>query len=254
MADVVLADRRRHDRRPHGGGRHRRREPRASPTASSRSTSPARAGSSTTPTRSGASVQDTLGEVVAALEHDGDRSSPSASPTSARPWSSGTVAPGGRGTGPSCGRTGARRHAATSCAPPASSRSCGRAPASCSTRTSPRPSSSGCSTRAASTPTPHLAFGTVDSWVLWNLTGEHATEPSNASRTMLFDIDAARRGRTSSSTSSASPARACPRCDRAAGASASPIPTRAAGLPCRSRGSPATSKRRCSARPASPRA
>jgi glycerol kinase len=35
-----------------------------------------------------------------------------------------------------------------------------------------------------------LAFGTVDSWVLWNLTGEHATEPSNASRTMLYDLDA----------------------------------------------------------------
>jgi glycerol kinase len=40
-----------------------------------------------------------------------------------------------------------------------------------------------------------LAFGTVDSWLLWNLTGGagrgvHATEPSNASRTMLFDIDA----------------------------------------------------------------
>jgi glycerol kinase len=39
-----------------------------------------------------------------------------------------------------------------------------------------------------------LAFGTVDSWILWNLTGGaaggvHATEPSNASRTMLFDID-----------------------------------------------------------------
>jgi glycerol kinase len=34
-----------------------------------------------------------------------------------------------------------------------------------------------------------LAFGTVDSWVLWNLTGEHATEPSNASRTMLYDLD-----------------------------------------------------------------
>src|SRR6185503_6755295 len=35
-----------------------------------------------------------------------------------------------------------------------------------------------------------LAFGTVDSWVLWNLTGGavHATEPSNASRTMLYDI------------------------------------------------------------------
>lgn len=50
--------------------------------------------------------------------------------------------------------------------------------------------------------TPDLALGTVDSWVLWNLTrgavdgnsngapgtAVHATEPSNASRTMLFDI------------------------------------------------------------------
>ncbi|HEX8804519.1 MAG TPA: glycerol kinase GlpK [Acidimicrobiales bacterium] len=40
---------------------------------------------------------------------------------------------------------------------------------------------------------PDLAFGTVDSWVLWNLTGGagggvHATEPSNASRTLLYDI------------------------------------------------------------------
>ena len=38
--------------------------------------------------------------------------------------------------------------------------------------------------------TPDLALGTVDSWLLWNLTGGevHATDPSNASRTMLFDI------------------------------------------------------------------
>lgn len=37
---------------------------------------------------------------------------------------------------------------------------------------------------------PHLALGTIDSWLLWNLTGGevHATEASNASRTMLFDI------------------------------------------------------------------
>ncbi|MGH3664755.1 MAG: glycerol kinase GlpK [Egibacteraceae bacterium] len=37
-----------------------------------------------------------------------------------------------------------------------------------------------------------LAFGTVDSWVLAKLTGGrvHATEASNASRTMLFDIHA----------------------------------------------------------------
>jgi glycerol kinase len=35
-----------------------------------------------------------------------------------------------------------------------------------------------------------LAFGTVDSWLVWNLTGGkvHVTDPSNASRTMLFDI------------------------------------------------------------------
>ena len=36
-----------------------------------------------------------------------------------------------------------------------------------------------------------LAFGTVDSWLIWNLTqGEvHATDPTNASRTMLFNIN-----------------------------------------------------------------
>ena len=35
-----------------------------------------------------------------------------------------------------------------------------------------------------------LAFGTVDSWLLWQLTGGrvHATDPSNASRTLCFDI------------------------------------------------------------------
>ncbi len=35
-----------------------------------------------------------------------------------------------------------------------------------------------------------LAFGTTDAWVLWKLTGgrSHATDPTNASRTMLFDI------------------------------------------------------------------
>jgi glycerol kinase len=35
-----------------------------------------------------------------------------------------------------------------------------------------------------------ILFGTPETWVLWNLTGGkvHATEPSNASRTMLFNI------------------------------------------------------------------
>jgi glycerol kinase len=36
----------------------------------------------------------------------------------------------------------------------------------------------------------HLAFGTIDAWLVWNLTGgrQHVTDPSNASRTMLFNI------------------------------------------------------------------
>lgn len=37
-----------------------------------------------------------------------------------------------------------------------------------------------------------LAFGTIDAWLLWNLTAGavHATDYTNASRTMLFNIDA----------------------------------------------------------------
>jgi len=45
---------------------------------------------------------------------------------------------------------------------------------------------------ALSATDPDLAFGTVDSWLLWNLTGgtkggQFATDPSNASRTMLLN-------------------------------------------------------------------
>ena len=38
----------------------------------------------------------------------------------------------------------------------------------------------------------NLCFGTVDSWLIWNLPGGqvHATEISNASRTLIFNIDA----------------------------------------------------------------
>ncbi|MDF1503202.1 glycerol kinase GlpK [Roseisolibacter sp. H3M3-2] len=37
-----------------------------------------------------------------------------------------------------------------------------------------------------------LAAGTIDAWLVWHLTGGrvHATEPTNASRTMLYDLDA----------------------------------------------------------------
>jgi glycerol kinase len=39
-------------------------------------------------------------------------------------------------------------------------------------------------------PAEHLCIGTIDSWIVWNLTHGAAfvTDPSNASRTMLFDI------------------------------------------------------------------
>ncbi len=35
-----------------------------------------------------------------------------------------------------------------------------------------------------------LAFGTIDTWLVWKLTGGkvHATDITNASRTMLFNI------------------------------------------------------------------
>src|SRR5690606_25290707 len=36
----------------------------------------------------------------------------------------------------------------------------------------------------------HLAFGTLDTWLAWKLTGgtRHVTDVTNASRTMLFNI------------------------------------------------------------------
>ncbi|MFP5261063.1 MAG: glycerol kinase GlpK [Blastocatellia bacterium] len=39
-----------------------------------------------------------------------------------------------------------------------------------------------------------LAFGTVDSWLIWKLTGGriHTTDPSNASRTLLYNIEGGR--------------------------------------------------------------
>ena len=33
-----------------------------------------------------------------------------------------------------------------------------------------------------------LAFGTIDSWLAWNLTGAHVTDVTNASRTLLMDL------------------------------------------------------------------
>lgn len=67
-----------------------------------------------------------------------------------------------------------------------------------------------------------LAFGTVDSWLVWKLTGEHLTDVSNASRTMLLDLTRW-PGMTSCSRSSASRARCCPGSSRRAASSARPV-------------------------------
>jgi glycerol kinase len=33
-----------------------------------------------------------------------------------------------------------------------------------------------------------LAFGTIDTWLAWRMTGAHVTDPSNASRTLMYDL------------------------------------------------------------------
>ena len=64
-------------------------------------------------------------------------------------------------------------------------------------RTSPGRRSAGSSStsraRASAREAGELAFGTIDTWLLWNLTGGpsggvHATDVTNASRTMLMDL------------------------------------------------------------------
>jgi len=80
----------------------------------------------------------------------------------------------------------------------------------------------------------NLAFGTVDSWILWNLTGAvdggaHATEPSNASRTLLYDIDAL--DWSDELTSLFGVPRAClPEVRPSSGRFGTTVPERAAGL------------------------
>ena len=34
-----------------------------------------------------------------------------------------------------------------------------------------------------------LLFGNIDTWIIWNLTGEHLTDVTNASRTLLMDLE-----------------------------------------------------------------
>ena len=106
----------------------------------------------------------------------------------------GTAGPAGRSPTPSSGRTAGPRRSATSCAPPATramiARRTGLVLDAYFSGTKLRwlldhvPGARGARGRG------ELAFGTIDSWLVWNLTGgrEHVTDPSNASRTLLFDI------------------------------------------------------------------
>ncbi len=96
-----------------------------------------------------------------------------------------------------------------------------------------------------------ILFGTVDAWLLWKLTGRavHATDVTNASRTMLFDIHALDWDDTILLPSWTSPCPCCPRCAPPARSTATPT---SRGRRSPSPASPATSRPPCSARPASP--
>ena len=61
-------------------------------------------------------------------------------------------------------------------------------------------------------------FGTIDSWLIFKLTGEHLTDATNASRTMLYDIAAGRWDPELLDLFGDPRAGACRRCCRAPGA------------------------------------
>src|SRR5262249_824301 len=128
----------------------------------------------------------------------------SASPTSARPQWSGIARAGAPSTMPSCGRIGARPMPAPRCGRLGTRPRPRRGPRCCSILLSPPPPfpSSPTTIRGplaaadgarAAAQAGRLAFGTIDTFLLWRLTGGklHATDATNAARTLLFDI---RRG------------------------------------------------------------
>ena len=175
----------------------------------------------------------------------GAASTRSGSPTSARPSSPGTRRPASRSTTRSSGRTGAPRRAATSCARPGTSRWSASAPGWSSTPTSP---------------------ATKIEWLLRNVDAAarrrlrhdrlvarlQAHRPPRDRLLERLADDAVRHPRAPLGPGALRAARRrsrrrCPsRCPRPA--SSAPPPSSAARS--RSPGSPATSRRRCSARPA----
>ena len=99
-----------------------------------------------------------------------------------------------------------------------------------------------------------LAFGTVDSWLIWNLTGGrvHATDATNAARTLLYDIAPRRLGRGDLLHLFDIPVALLPEVRDCAGDFGTTDPA-VLGPPSRSAASPATSRPRPSARRASRR-
>ncbi len=152
-------------------------------------------------------TREVIAGALAKADLNADATSPpSASPTSARPRWCGTAPPASRSTTPSSGRTPAPTPSVERARRPGRRRRAvqgqGRAAAghlllgpegargSSTTSTAPgRRREAG-----------NLVFGNMDTWVLWNMTGGvdgglHVTDPTNASRTMLMDLDTLSLGR-----------------------------------------------------------
>ena len=124
-------------------------------------------------------------------------SSRSASPISARRRSCGIQRPAVPGTTPSSGRTRGRTGSSARSIARRAAASSASAPVFRLRPTSPAPSSSGSSRTstacAKAAERGEAVFGTVDTWVIWNLTGgvdggAHVTDVTNASRTMLMNL------------------------------------------------------------------
>ena len=94
-----------------------------------------------------------------------------------------------------------------------------------------------------------VLFGTIDSWLIWNLTGRHVTDVTNASRTLLMDLRTLDWEPGAAGRAATSRRRCCRRSVRRPRCTA---PRAAAGWTgCRSPARSATSRRPCSGRPAS---
>ena len=221
------------------------------------------AGSSTTRARSGTRSSRPRARRSRRPASAPSRSPRSASRTSARRRWSGTAAPASRSATRSSGRTGAARRSATSCAAAASSRRSAPRPAWCSIRISRAPSCSGSSTtcpaRAQRAQRGELAFGTVDTWLMWQLTGGQPAARRRDPRDRRHQRVAhacsstshAATGTTSCSALLEVPRALLPQVHPSSHVYGTVDAAAARRADRRSAASPATSRARCSARPAS---